>query len=134
MISKFKLSLYAYDCKPLPWPERVWRDAYLFNAPRPLVGDISGPGEWHCGIYYAVVNPASQYAEQDIETNRKLDAVLLVPATMDQILELGESVLPDNYRTVLCKLHPDCIRDVLQDAAMRFVDENSYETVTEKLK
>ena len=134
MISQFKLSLYACDCKPLPWPEYLWRDAYLFNAPRPLVGNISGEGEWHCGIYYALVNPASQYAAQDIETNRKLDAVLLVPATMEQILELGESVVPEKYRTVLCKLHPDCIRDVLQDAAIRYVEENSYETVMEKLK
>lgn len=134
MIDQFKLSLYPCDIKPLPYPENLWRGAYVFNAPRPLAGNISGEGEWHCGIYYAVVNPSSEYAKQDIETNRKLDAVLLVPATMEQIVRLGEKQIPEKYRAGYESLKDG---EAQGNIALRYAESyaktNTYETVMEAI-
>jgi hypothetical protein len=134
MIDKFKLSLYAYDVKPLPFVEQLWRDAYVFNAPRPLAGNISGEGEWHCGIYYAVVNPSSEYAQQDIKTNLSLAAVLLVPATMEQIIRLGEMMIPEKYRADYDKLRLDNQIEAATYHTQKFVNENTYQTVMEAIR
>lgn len=61
-------------------------DWIIFNAPRPLYGDVVGKGEFLYGIFYAAVNPNGDFAEQLCRENLRLDAVVCKYVTMDEIV------------------------------------------------
>ena len=135
IINKFRKALYAYDVKPLPFPAEEWQGALVFNAPRPLSGSATGIGDWHCGVHYAVVNPLSDFAEQDLKTNLGLDAVILVPAMVEQLVRLGESQIPEKYIANYRKLTD---MDAKRDIALRYADEykdlHNYDAIMEVIR
>ena len=135
IINRFRKSLYAYDIKPLPFPAEEWQGALIFNAPRPLSGSATGIGDWHCGVHYAVVNPLSEFAEQDLKTNLGLDAVLLILATHEQLVKMGESQIPDKYRARYQKMiSGDAKRDAALTYANYYKNEHDYDTIMEAIR
>jgi N12 class adenine-specific DNA methylase len=52
--------------------------AVVMNAARPLVGDLTTEGPFCAGCFYSVILPGDEFGLSNIETNRKLDARVLV--------------------------------------------------------
>ncbi len=58
-----------------------WR---VFNAPRPLYGQMDWQGDFLSGIFYVAVDPASEISAGFIERNRQLDARELVYISQEE--------------------------------------------------
>lgn len=55
-------------------PSDVPAEWVIFNAPRPLYGDMEWRGDFLHGVFYVAVNPDDRYAEERIKRNLELDA------------------------------------------------------------
>ena len=65
----------------------------ICNAPRPIMGHHEWQGEFIHGVFYAVIAPDMEHAEDMMETNRKLDAWQLVYTD----IESARQFLRDRY-------------------------------------
>jgi hypothetical protein len=59
-------------------PSHIPKHWIICNAPRPLMGTDTWGGDFRHGIFYAAIDPADEFAEMNLDTNRKLDAWELV--------------------------------------------------------
>lgn len=58
----------------------------IFNAPRPLWGQITWQGEFGHGIFYAALDPDDKYTGQGINENDSLDGWLCQWVTLADVL------------------------------------------------
>jgi len=65
--------LFIIGEKPKDIPEN-W---FIFNAPRPLLGDIEWQGEFQHGVFYVAVDPDGYIPESWIQKNYNLDGWLV---------------------------------------------------------
>jgi len=87
----------------------------ICNAPRPIMGHHEWQGEFIHGVFYAVIAPDMEHAEDMMETNRKLDAWQLVytdfesaraavklryPRYADKIDRLTDSQIIETYHVL----------------------------------
>lgn len=130
-LSGFRLSFYGY---PKRLPFEVPSHWILFNAPRPLAGDISEQGEWHHGIFYSAVSPMSKWAPRDIQQNRILDATILVLGTVEAFARFGAGCIPEHYR----KAYEKADQKTAHRAALYYADlamaEMDYYQAVEALR
>lgn len=62
----------------------------VMNAPRPLVGTkVLEGGPFLSGRFYAAIDPADSMAANYLDTNRRLDAVVVIHATREQQVEMA---------------------------------------------
>lgn len=70
MGNKMRVKMFVVGERPEPAPEG-WR---VFNAPRPLRGDVTWEDDFRHGRFYAAVNPDGDRAAQMVKDNLSLDA------------------------------------------------------------
>ena len=63
-------------------PER----SIVYNAPRPIYGQVQWTGDFISGVFYTMTDPAHTEAENWDELNRQNDATVLVYFTKDEAL------------------------------------------------
>lgn len=82
----------AKQCKVLKvirnQPTEVPATWEIYNAPRPLYGSYSKTwqGDFICGIFYAGIDPADEYADNWRKENASLDAKQLIFVTREQAI------------------------------------------------
>ncbi len=59
----------------------------IFNAPRPLYGQITWQGEFKHGIFYAALDPDDKYTGQGIRENESLDGWFCKWVTWAEVME-----------------------------------------------
>lgn len=69
----------------------------VMNAARPIVGDETAQGEFLKGRSYAAIDLSSEFAAQNIETNRKLDAAIVLKVTRTQFQAIAVKQIPEKY-------------------------------------
>lgn len=70
----------------------------VMNAPRPLVGQKTVEnGEFLTGRFYGAVDPSDTYAASTIETNRKLDAAIVMQG-IDRATQMAMAMVGNKYR------------------------------------
>ena len=74
-LSKFKVRITS---TPIATDGNRIPDGWIvFNASRPLIGDITWKGDFLRGVHYAAVNPNGEFSKGNIVTNSKLDASIV---------------------------------------------------------
>lgn len=78
------------QCKTLkvirPRPTQAPDGWEVYNAPRPLFGTKTWQGDFICGIFYAAVDPADEYADSWRFENTRNDARLLTFVTREEAM------------------------------------------------
>lgn len=70
----------------------------VMNAPRPMVGQKTlENGEFLTGRFYGAVDPSDTYAASTIETNRKLDAAIVMQG-VDRATQMAMALVGNKYR------------------------------------
>jgi hypothetical protein len=70
----------------------------VMNAPRPMVGQKTlENGEFLTGRFYGAVDPSDAYAASTIETNRKLDAAIVMQG-VDRATQMAMAMVGSKYR------------------------------------
>lgn len=70
----------------------------VMNAPRPMAGQKTlENGEFLTGRFYGAVDPADTYAASTIETNRKLDAAIVMQG-IDRATQMAMAMVGNKYR------------------------------------
>lgn len=64
-------------------------DWEVWNASRPLYGEITWQGEFLCGVFYAALDPNDPYCQERRKRNQELDGYLITYVGKDIINEYG---------------------------------------------
>lgn len=129
-LTGFRMS-FCVDQSKIPFD--VPSNWIVFNAPRPLYGDICEKGDWHHGIFYAAVCPFSKVAKRDVSNNRILDATLILRATPKAMIDFGKKFIPKNYLHLYEKADERTANRAAIYYADRALDELHYNLVMEAL-
>lgn len=70
-----------------PRPANVPEGWPIFNAPRPLVGDISWQSEFRHGVFFVAIDPGGENAKYCVKRNSELDAWLCEYVTEESVME-----------------------------------------------
>ena len=66
-------------------PDNVPGGWIVFNAPRPIAGDIEWKGEFRHGVFFAAIDPAGERAKWMVDNNKGLDAWPVVYKSKESI-------------------------------------------------
>ena len=75
--------LFIIGVKPANVPE----DWLIFNAPRPLLGDIEWQGDFRHGLFYVAIDPKGYIPESWIKRNCDLDGWLVEYISEDEAIQ-----------------------------------------------
>lgn len=74
-------------------------DWIVMQATRPLVGDkIAENSEFVGGWFYAAISKSSEFYESNIQTNKDLDARIIIFKTEDEQIQIALNMVPEKYR------------------------------------
>ena len=102
------------------WAEELPRslsEARLFNAPRPLYGEVAWEGEFRHGIHYAAIWPDTYRGDDLVEQNARLDVVELEFVNDDELRRMIREQLAakgysfEDYREIHLDIN-DAARDL----------------------
>jgi hypothetical protein len=74
----------------------------VYNAPRPLLGDVTWQGEFCKGIFYAAVDPDGENAGRWIEVNRRMDADEVVTLSREAFRRVAIEDIEAHYGIDRC--------------------------------
>ena len=78
-------------------PVNVPENATIYNAARPLAGQLTWTGDFYAGVFYAGVDPAHDMAEEWDARNAELDATVLVYFDENQAIDMVTNWYREKY-------------------------------------
>lgn len=66
-----------------------YEGAEIYNAPRPFPATVTWQGEFICGVFYGAIDPENEFADENRERARQLDATRLVFVSRAEVEEWG---------------------------------------------
>ena len=78
-------------------PDNVPENATIYNAARPLVGQLTWTGDFYAGVFYAGVDPSHRLAEEWDARNAELDATVLVYFDENQAIDMVTDWYREKY-------------------------------------
>lgn len=73
-MNKVKIRLIGERPKETPKGINIPVDWVIFNAPRPLYGDVCWEGDFRHGVFYSAVDSEGDFSDLWIDRNFELDA------------------------------------------------------------
>lgn len=81
-------------------PNEVGDDWTVWNAPRPLFGEVNWTGEFRSGVFYAAAAPDDPFYDRYAERNAAQDARIVEVVTNDDLERVLADRLAENGYTV----------------------------------
>jgi len=80
-----------------PEQATVIPDTIVYNAPRPIYGQVEWQGDFVSGVFYTMLDPRHSLAEDWDQRNAELDATVLMYLTEDEAVEKAKTHYIENY-------------------------------------
>ena len=88
-------------------PADAPKGTIIFNAPRPLFGQINWKGDFRHGIFYVALNPGDEHFERCARENLSLDAWVIEYVTQEHAIETAREYYKGKRPQLLANWEPD---------------------------
>jgi hypothetical protein len=85
------------------YPSQVPAEWTIWNAPRPIYGDITWKGDFLSGVFYAAINPDGDDCKRFTQLNIELDACKIFYVDEEEALDLMVTYYQDSFKKTFCK-------------------------------
>ena len=77
--------------------QHIPAESLIYNAARPIYGQVQWTGDFVSGVFYTAVDPKNSLAQEWDELNRQQDATVLVYFTEDEAFEVAKTYYLEAY-------------------------------------
>jgi len=77
--------------------QHVPAESLIYNAARPIYGQVQWTGDFVSGVFYTAVDPKNSLAQEWDELNRQQDATVLVYFTEAEAFEAAKAYYLETY-------------------------------------
>lgn len=126
MVADYKVRLTTEDPRK-DATETVPDDWFIVNAARPIMGNVMWNGDFLAGRFYAAIDPKSEFATSNLDTDHKLDARLVKALDKKTVVNLYLNTLPEKIRPrIIERLKDDSLDDMYVEVNWSKINDLPY--------